>query len=194
MSTEFQAALELTAMLVGDPRTGLLIGLLIAAAWCDFGSGRIPNALVFGGSLAAVAYNTLVPAFHVGTGDAFLLALGGMACGLALTLPFYLLGAMAAGDVKLMAMCGAFLSFPEALWAVLASFVAGGLLSLGYLAARGEMRRAFQNITMMGRTASAGCVPVIDARTSAGTLPYGIAIAAGTIGYLVLRQLGVLHP
>ena len=32
----------------------------------------------------------------------------------------------------------------------------------------------------------------IDARLSAGKLPYGVAIAIGTIGYLTLHQLGFL--
>lgn len=193
MNSEFQAALELLAMLVADPRNGLLIGLLLAAAWSDCGTGRIPNALVFGGAVLGLAFNTLAPQYKVSADFAFLLALGGLLCGLLLTLPFYLLRAMGAGDVKLMAMTGAFLGYPDALWAVLGSFLAGGALSLAYLAVKGGLRRALANIVSLGAAAGAGCVPALGATDSAGTLPYGLAIAAGTIGYLALRQLGVIH-
>jgi prepilin peptidase CpaA len=193
MNSEAQAVLQLLAMLLADPRSGMLIGLLVAAAWSDYGTGRIPNALVFGGAMLGVAYNTAVPAFHVSAGYAFLLALGGLLCGLLLMLPFYLMRAMGAGDVKLMGMTGAFLGYPDAIWAVLGSFLAGGALSLAYLAAKGELRRALSNLAMLGSAAGSGCVPALDARTSVGTLPYGLAIAAGTIGYLTIRQLGLIH-
>ncbi len=193
MNPEVQAALQLLSMLVADPRTGLLIGLLIAAAWSDYGTGRIPNLLVFCGTLAGLAYNTLAPQYHVSAELALLLALGGMACGFAATLPFYLLRAMGAGDVKLMAMCGAFLSYPDTLWAICTSFLAGGALSFIYLLWKGSLRRAVHNITLLLFAFGAGSAPTLDAATSAGTLPFGIAIALGTIGYLALRQFGLMH-
>lgn len=193
MNSELSAVLQLLAMLVVDPRTGMLIALLIAAAWSDYGTGRIPNALVFGGAFLGLAYNGMVPPVHTPAWQALVVAGTGMLCGLALMLPFYLLRAMGAGDVKLMAMSGAFLGYPDIVWAVLGSFLAGGALSLAYLAVKGELRRALGNIAALGIMASAGCAPTLDARSSAGTLPYGIAIAVGTIGFAVLRQLGLIH-
>jgi prepilin peptidase CpaA len=192
MNPEVKAFFELLSMLVADPRTGTLIGLLIAAAWSDYGSGRIPNALVFVGTFAALAYSAMVPPVGVTALQAVGGALGGLACGLALLLPFYLLRAMGAGDVKLMAMTGAFLGFPQTLWAVLGSFLAGGVLSILYLVAMGGFRRALDNMKTLGAAAGAGLPPTLDARRSVGTLPYGIAIAFGTVGYLALHQLGVL--
>lgn len=192
MNAELKAVLDLLSMLVLDPRTGVLIGLLLAAAWSDYGTGRIPNALVFGGAFLGLAYNTLVPAVPDTTLPAFLGALEGLACGLAVMLPFYLLRAMGAGDVKLMAMSGAFLGFPETLGAVMATFLAGGALSLAYLVWKGTLRRALFNIAALGGAAWARHAFALDAKTSAGTLPYGIAISVGTIGYLVLHQLGLV--
>lgn len=191
MNPEIQAALQLLSMLVADPRSGLLIGLLIAAAWSDYGTGRIPNLLVFCGTLVGLAYNTLAPQYNVSAEFAFWLALGGMACGFAATLPFYLLRAMGAGDVKLMAMCGAFLAYPDVLWAVCASYLAGGMLSLAYLLWKGSLRRTLRNIAAL-LSFGAGA-PSLNAANSAGTLPFGIAIALGTIGYLALHQLGLLR-
>lgn len=193
MSPELRAALELLLGLLADPRSGMLIGLLVAAAWLDFSSGRIPNLLVFGGTLFALGYAVLMPPFHTSAPDALLSSAAGMACAFALLLPFYLVRAMGAGDVKLMAMSGSFLGFPDAVWAVLGSFLAGGVLSLVYLAWKGELRRAFANIGALGAATGAGCLPVLDARASAGTLPYGVAIAVGTAGYLALHQLGLIH-
>lgn len=192
-TSEFTAVLQLISMLLADPRTGMLIALLIAAAWSDYGTGRIPNPLVFGGALVGLAYAALVPPIRSTPVEALLMAAAGLGCGLLALLPFYLLRAMGAGDVKLMAMTGAFLGFPDALAAVVASFLAGGALSLAYLASRGELRRAVTNLGALGLLVSSGNAPVLDSRSSAGTMPYGIAIAAGTIGYLLLRQLGVLH-
>jgi prepilin peptidase CpaA len=196
MNPEMRALFDLLSMLIANPRTGVLIGLLAAAAWSDYRSARIPNGLVFGGALVGLAYNTLVPEFHVSPAFAFSLALGGLACGLAATLPFYLLRAMGAGDVKLMAMSGAFLGYPDAVWAIAGSFLAGGVLSLAYLLWKGALARALLNIVVMiqGAVPGAGSrrtgLLAIDAKASAGTLPYGVAIAAGTIGYLIARQFG----
>lgn len=193
LNLEFNAVLQLLAMLLGEPRTGLLIGLLIAAAWSDYGTGRIPNALVFGGALVALAYGVAAPPPHTAAGEAFLAAAAGMAVGLISTLPFYLLRAMGAGDVKLMSMCGAFLGYPAILPAVLGTFMAGGALALLYLGLTGRLRQALLNIAGMGTAVAAGHAPTLETRTSAGSLPYGIAIAIGTIGYLLVRQLGILH-
>jgi prepilin peptidase CpaA len=193
MNPELRAALELLLGLLADPRTGMLIGLLVAAAWIDFSYGRIPNLLVLGGTLFGLGYAVLMPPFHTSVPEALLSSAAGMVCGFALLLPFYLLRAMGAGDVKLMAMAGTFLGFPEAVWAVLGTFLAGGALSLVYLTWKGELRRALANIGALGVATGAGCVPVLDARASAGTLPYGVAIAVGTVGYLALHQLGLIH-
>ncbi|HEX8989578.1 MAG TPA: prepilin peptidase [Rhodocyclaceae bacterium] len=193
MSPELRAALELLAMLLADPRSGMLIGLLIAAAWFDVSSGRIPNVLVYGGSLAALAYAGLVPPFHMSVPDALLSSLAGLGCGLVLLLPFYLLRAMGAGDVKLMAMAGAFLGYPEALGAVLGTFVAGGALSLAYLGLHGGLGQTLANLRSLGAATAAGCAPTLDRHASAGSLPYGVAIAVGTIGFIALLQLGVIR-
>lgn len=187
------AGLQAVSMLVAEPRTGMLMGLLIAAAWSDYGTGRIPNALVFGGTLTALALGALAPPAPATPLDTFLMALAGLAVGFLATLPFYLLRAMGAGDVKLIAMCGAFLGYPSILPAVLGTFLAGGALSLLYLGLTGRLRQAMLNIAGLGLAVTAGQAPTLDARTSTGSLPYGIAIAIGTIGYLVIRQFGFLH-
>jgi prepilin peptidase CpaA len=195
MKEEFKAALDLLGMLVLDPRTGVLIALLATAAWTDLRTKRIPTALVYGGALFALIYNGL---FSPWREAGFLWALEGLGVGLALLLPFYLLRAMGAGDVKLMAMTGAFLGFPGTIFAVLWSVAAGGVLAIGLVLLKGTGKRLLANLPGMFRLASAstmaGARPALtqNAGASAGAMPYGVAIAAGTITYLVLKQLGLI--
>lgn len=196
MNSELQAALELLSMLVLDPRTGVLIGLLLAAAWSDCKTQRIPNLLVFGGAVFGLIYNFMFPPMR---DVESLWALQGLGTGLALLLPFYLLRAMGAGDVKLMAMAGAFLGYPTIIYAVLASFLAGGVLAVAYAIWKGVLGRMLVNLFTMFQVAALGAMGGIrpsfamDSRVSVGKLPYGVAIAAGTIGYLVLRQFGFIQ-
>jgi prepilin peptidase CpaA len=192
---EFQALLELLAMLVFDWRTGTLMLLLIGAAISDYRSHRIPNWLTLSGMLFGMIYNT---AFPHSPHNNILYPLAGLGLGLLLFLPLYLIRAMGAGDVKLMAMVGAFLGPGDTFYAMLASMIAGGALALGYVLAKGVATRMLRNLGTLFQlgflSVIAGTTPnlQIAAEQSAGKLPYGVAIAAGTIGYLVLHQLGFL--
>jgi prepilin peptidase CpaA len=187
--------LDALTRLATDPRSASLVTLLVVAGAIDFRTMRIPNWLTYGGAVFGLLFNAVVPA-PVQPG--VLWALGGLALGLVLLLPLYALRVMGAGDVKLMAMAGAFLGLPHTIYAVGATAIAGGALSLVYLAWHGGLRRALFNIV----GALQGALLAASARTrpslsiagdaSVGSLPYGVAIAAGTIGYLLLRQLGFL--
>lgn len=196
MSAEFDAGFELLTMLLRDPRTGLLIGLLAVAAWCDWRTHKIPNGLLFGGALLGLVVSSLMPA----TRDTGLLgSLAGLATGLALLLPLYLMRVLGAADVKLMAMIGAFLGVPATVYAVLATLLAGGLLALVHAACRGVLRSMLRNVGTLLQSAwvslEFGQRPVLSLEPLAATpgqLPYGLAIAGGTISYLVLRQMGFL--
>ena len=189
---ELNAMLELLASLLFSGRTGALLLLLVTAAVIDFRSRRIPNWLVVSGAVYALVYNTVLPPWHNGT---VLFPLAGLGLGLALFLPLYLLRAMGAGDVKLLAMCGAFLG-PNEIWrAALVILLTGGVLAVVFVLANGTALRMVQNLATLFRVAAldtmTGAVPSlrIPASESAGRLPYGVAIAVGTAAYLVLHQL-----
>jgi len=192
---EFQAMLGLLARVVCDARTGGLMLLLLIAAVCDYRTHRIPNVLTACGALFGVIYTTVVPPFIHGTA---LFSLLGLLVGVLMFLPVYLLRAMGGGDVKLLAMIGTFLGPVETFYAAIASMIVGGFLSILWVLVRGRMLQMLQNIAGLFQltllSAFAGSPPSlrIAPEASVGKLPYGVAIAIGTIGYLFLHQLGLL--
>jgi prepilin peptidase CpaA len=165
----------------------LLLLLVTAAAIKDLESRRIPNSLLLAGVLGALLLHLLSPQ----PVTALLSALGGCATGLALLLPFYLLRGMAAGDVKMMAAVGVFTGAGDALRIAILAWCAGGVMVLVVLIVRGRVRLALANLWAM-------LLPILlrlqrlpspdnSGRPSAGSIPYGVAIAAGTIVHLVGR-------
>lgn len=176
-----------------------LAGLLLVIAWQDIRSHRIPNKLVLTGAVLGMLLNGLLPeglGFNsvVPGGLGWLAALQGLGVGMAVLLPLYWLRAMGAGDVKLMAMVGAFLGPDEVLGALLATFVAGGVMALAVALRAKRIGHLLQNIKLMllgGMVKmSAGQPPLMnDLPVSVGKLPYAVAIAVGTFGYLAWQRM-----
>ena len=192
---EFKALLDLLGWLFFDWRTGIVILLLIVAALIDVKTRRIPNWLVLSGALYGVIYNTaLPPTPH----DNILFPLMGLALGLMLFLPLYLLRAMGAGDVKLLGMVGAFLGPGDTFYAALATMIVGGMLAILFVLAKGKLQIMFRNLASVFQlgylSVASGSTPNLQVapQVSAGKLPYAVAIAIGTIGYLILHQLGFI--
>ena len=92
---------------------------VVAALW-DLKTRRIPNVLTFGAAVAAVMANGYLAGL---TGVGWSLA--GWLVGFVLFFPFFALGGMGAGDVKLIAALGAWLGPGLAVWVALFSLIAG---------------------------------------------------------------------
>ena len=185
--------LNTLTVLATNPRTGILILLLVAAAVIDYRTYRIPNWLTVGGTCVALGLALLLPATsHAG----LLWALGGLAAGFVVMLPLYALKAMGAGDVKLMAMAGAFLGMPDTFYAVLSVFIAGGVAALAFAVSHKASKRMAANLRNMVQSlafaAMAGQPPGsgMAKAASIGRLPYGVSIAVGTVAFLVIKQVG----
>ena len=149
-----------------QPRAAALVLLVLAAAAFDSRTHRLPNVLTGSGAVAGLA----LAAASVGAGPSFQAALAGCAVGLAFLLPLYALHATGAGDVKLMAAVGAFVGPFDAMWTVLFTFLAGGLLALAWLAWQRSVPRFAGAIGSMRR------------------IPYAPAVCAGTFACLWLRH------
>lgn len=176
----------------------VMASLLLAAVRKDVRHHRIPNSLVFSGAALGILLNVLMPegagfaAGYIPGGGGLLYAVGGFAIGMAALLPMYLLRAMGAGDVKLMAMVGAFLGTADVVGAILATFLAGGVLSVVYAWKIGVLRRTLQNIRVVVclgavRVAGGSLPTLADAPETAGRFPYAVAIATGTLGYIAWK-------
>jgi len=146
--------------------------LLVAAAVCDVRSYRIPNVLCGGLALLfavrAVALGAPYPLMHLPVA-----ALVFVVC-----MVLFCRGLMGGGDVKLLA--AAVLWIPPALVPaqILAVSVAGALIAVLLLLVRRTART--------GILAGAGGGTPHAAFQDDAPVPYGVAIAIGTIAYLPL--------
>lgn len=170
-------------------RLGLLAGFLLAAVFTDMETRKIPNKLV----LAGIVIGLLAQAFLL-DGEGIVSALKGLVFGFGLFLPLYLLRVMGAGDVKLMALVGCFTGSPAIFGVVLCTLLAGGVLSLAFSLKMKMLRQMLSNSIFMVLPGTAKIAsdkpsanPVVI--NSVGTLPYAMAIAMGTAGYLVWQGI-----
>lgn len=120
--------------------------LVFAGAACvtDLKDGRIPNALTFGAIALAFVVHVALP-----QGGGFAHVMGGMLVGLAVFFPFFALGGMGAGDVKLMAAIGAWLGPMLALLTALYGAIAGGVLAIAVALTKGYLKTAVGNLWRM---------------------------------------------
>lgn len=165
----------------------LLLWLLLQAAATDLAVRRIPNVLVLSGLLIAMVLH-----LRTGAAGAWLeTGLAGLAAGFFLFLPLYLLRGMAAGDVKLMAMTGAFVGPGMAMQIALFTCLIGGVLALLMLVLNGRWRILVRNLKTIATPLLWRCAGVpapatpLSREASAGGIPYGVAIALGTLAVVV---------
>lgn len=176
-----------------------LVILLALAAWQDIKEHRIANRVVLAGVIIGFMFNAFIP-----PGDGFNSpapgglgwwgSLTGIGMGMIVLLPFYLLRAMGAGDVKLMGMVGAFLGPGQVLGALLGTFLVGGIMALIIALRADAIGRLLENVKCMllGGVVkmSAGQAPLMnDLNQSVGKLPYAVAIAVGSVVYMIWRRL-----
>lgn len=184
-----QEALSLFGDLFTEVNVATLMALLGVAVWFDIKARRIPNWLVLTGLISSLGIQLL---FSNGSASAW--GLGTLA-GFGLFLPLYLVRATGAGDVKLMAMVGGFLGPAGATGVALTTLVAGGVLAIAVALRSGALRHTLANVRFlmvdtMFKTLHGGSARIDAPPTSAGNLPYAVAIAAGTFVHLVLVRSG----
>jgi prepilin peptidase CpaA len=120
--------------------------LLVAFIACvtDIRQRRIPNALTFGAAAAAVVFHTAV-----GGSTGLILATSGWGVGLLLFLPFFLLGGMGGGDVKLLAALGAWVGPRDAVALAIYASLAGGVLGVFVALSHNYLGTALRNLKTM---------------------------------------------
>ena len=162
-----------------------VLALVVVAAIYDLHARRIPNWLVVIGLGVGLAVQC---ALH-GTVDGMKFWAGGALTGGAVLLPGYLLRMMGAGDVKLMAAVGCFCGGSGAFEAAMMACAVGGVWALFELLRHRQMRAGLHNMAAAlidvslpaGGTPNEGATGKRTRRATTGTLPYGVAIAIGTM-------------
>lgn len=154
-----------------------LLVFLASITIADIGTHRIPNSFVL---IAVTTATCLQIAMQGWLGLA--LALGGFALAFALFLPFYLLRAFGAGDVKAMGAVGAFMGPKLAFAAVLATLIAGSVLAIAFVVfCRGDIKAVFYRV--VGVLSAPTRTTSGDRRTE--RFPYAGAIAVGSVLALI---------
>ena len=161
----------------------ITLAVAVAAAISDLATRRIPNLLTFGAALAGLLYHA-----YVGGLSGFGWALAGWVVGTAVFFPFFALGGMGAGDVKLFAALGAWMGPLGAAKIAIAAAIAGGLVAVVVMLRHRYLRTAFDNLrllfqhwTVNGMTAK----PDLTLASSRGPrLAYAVPILLGTVGVL----------
>ena len=169
------------------PLATTLAALVIVAGISDILHRRIPNSLALAGFLAGVVWNC----YLFGWLGAKTAALGAGA-GFLLFLPPFLLKGRGGGDVKLMGAVGAITGPANALVIFILTAVFGGLLAIGMAASRGALRRVLRNCAYILWSLVRFRAPYRDNpelnldHPKAISLPYAVAIAAGSLVFLTL--------
>lgn len=171
-----------------------MLALLAWAAVIDSTRRRIPNWITFTLMLTGLA-QSVAPGATV----AFRGALLGLLVGFALTFVYFALGAMCAGDVKLLAGAGAWLGPWGALEVFLAEAIIGAVLALAQAIRQGRLRTVLRNTAVLAGSMAAGggdgglsAVGAIDSASGGGDidkrwLPYSVPVLVATAVVLALR-------
>jgi prepilin peptidase CpaA len=160
-----------------------VIAVSLTACIFDMRTRRIPNVLTLGAAAGAwvVALAQGGPAALGWSTAAWLLAT-------LLFFPAFALGGMGAGDVKLIGALGAWLGPLGVIYLAFYTALAGGVMALVAVLARGYLREAFRNLyllLMYWRVQGLRPHPDLSLETSRGPrLAYAIPIAAGALATL----------
>ena len=156
--------------------------LVVGSVACvtDIWSRRVPNWLTFSAAALGLAAHTLLP---IGQGPIW--GLVGFLAGLAVFFPFFALGGLGAGDVKLMAALGAWLGWQDTVWTAAYGAIAGGVIAVVLSLRSGYLGQALSNLKGILTTWwLIGVRPLPEHTLAEGRgprLPYAIPIFVGQL-------------
>jgi len=173
----------------------MLLVLVASAAIIDLAIRKIPNLLLLAAwcGVFGLHLSGATPAGSATT------ALAGAATGFALFIPLYALRGMAAGDVKLMATVGLFLGAGQTFYACILAWCFGGVMALLIILATGRWQLAWAGLRKLFVALlplpllvwlHVEPAPQQPAGQSAGSMPYGLAIALSALWLLARRYHG----
>ncbi len=163
-----------------------LCAVAFGAVWFDVRERRLPNALTVGAFAAALLLRAPLGLDALGGG------LLGALLAFGLALPFFLVGGLGGGDVKLLTAVGAFLG-PRDLWfALFVMAMVGGVMAFLVIVRNRAFGQTAINLQAIFSTTGKGMFSgwkrgeesksaVTLDTPGVLTVPYGVAIAAGAL-------------
>jgi len=180
--------MDLTWTSIGMDGAVVAVGLVVI--YTDWKYHKIYNVVTFPTILIGLGFRTWLEG-----GAGAWQSLAGLGAGVALTLVPFMLGFLWAGDVKYLAALGA-LKGPEfVVFAVLYGSLLHGLLALGVLLQRRELKKVGRNIAgYFGRTFLLRAPSHFES-VSELKIPYGVGLALGSfLTVFFLHRYGVCFP
>ena len=171
----------------------VLIGVAITAV-TDLWKFKVYNLL----TLPLLCTGLFYHGFVGGTGE-FTGSLLGALFGFTVLVPFYCMGGMGAGDVKLMAAVGAWLGMPQTFAVFIASSLAAGCYALYLIIAHGKVTETYVNFKILWHRLRAigrylGAEDNVEAAVSRADrasrlIPFAAMVAIGVLARLAWGKL-----
>lgn len=112
-----------------------LLVILTLAVFFDYKLGKIPNVLILCGVIAGIScilyYQNIKAALSY---------VPGIILPLILLYPFYKIGTLGAGDIKLFSLIGFYITFKETIFCIILSFFIGAVISFFYLISKKNLK------------------------------------------------------
>jgi len=162
-----------------------VVALGALAIWFDIRERRVPNVL----TVPALTVGLVIGAMGGWAGLGW--ALGGAAFGFFFALPFFLVGGLGGGDLKLLTAFGSLLGPGRLVTALVVMGLVGGAMALAAMIRRRAVARTFGNLWLLavtfGRRSFTGwkgkesdALLTLESK-GAITVPYAVAISAGAL-------------
>jgi len=151
--------------------------VLIIAAYFDTRWRRIPNKLTYPTIIAGLGLHTIDSGL-TGLGSALL----GLLIGGGFFLIVYMIGGMGAGDVKLMGGVRSFLGSHAIIPAIIFTVFVGGIMAI--------IKLFYDWVNRVKTPTARSGTNKGSPKKEKSSLPYGVAIAAGTLVTLIIIYIG----
>ncbi|MBB6455113.1 prepilin peptidase CpaA [Salirhabdus euzebyi] len=154
----------------------MLLFVLIICVITDVKSRKIYNKVLFPSLLFAITFHVITNGL-----DGLLFSITGLLVGLGILLIPYLMGGMGAGDVKLLAVIGAFKGVSFVVTTAIYMALFGGIIALGIiLFHKGPIQRLKSIFfTVVGIRHGIKIPLAVTKESLKKTYPYGVSIAGG---------------
>ena len=159
-----------------------VFAIVFVSGYTDIRYGRVFNWVTYPAALVGIGLNGL----HAGP-RGLLFGVEGLAVGFGLMLLPYLISLVGGGDVKLLAAVGAFLGPTNALWVAAFGCIAGGVVAVGLLLKRRQLRPTLIGLVALPVT---GITSFVKEK---GDFPFALNFALGAIILRLLLSLGAMQ-